>query len=238
MNENKLLQAIDAIRTGKPQTAQVLLAQILKDDINQDSAWVWMASLQDDPVRKMQCLERALKANPDNVRAKQMVADLASGTVEKPEDNEPVPLGEYEPVQPTAESFSPPPFNQVQDQTFTPFQPVQATEKAHAEPEPEIRTPEPVIPVVEKPEQVVVGSASIKARPAQRILPSERKTTETLPQPEFDAERYRSLAQTKSRPGLSGLNRSQMIVLVVLGLLTLIMIVAVIAVIGMTFKIF
>ncbi len=236
MNENKLQQAIDAIHAGKPQTAQVLLAQILKDDIHQDSAWVWMASLQDDPIRKMQCLERALKANPDNAQARQMLADLAPGTDTKPEGYPPAPPGELEPVQPAEGFYSPQSFEPVQEQAFTSFQPVQVPEKAPLEPQPVTPAPQ-AAPALETAAQAPAAAAPLSARPARRILPSDEKPNQPS-QPGFDAESYRSLAQTKSKPALSGMSRSQVIALVLLGVLTLIMIAAVVAVVGMTFNIF
>ncbi len=56
--------------------AQRLLAQSIKLDPKNDMAWLWLSRTTDDPQRKLQCVERALAINPQNVKAMTLRAKL------------------------------------------------------------------------------------------------------------------------------------------------------------------
>ncbi len=56
--------------------AQRLLAQSLKLDPKNDMAWLWLSRTTNDPQRKLQCAERALAINPQNVKAMTLRAKL------------------------------------------------------------------------------------------------------------------------------------------------------------------
>ncbi len=56
--------------------AQRLLAQSLKLEPKNDMAWLWLSRTTDDPQRKLQCVERALAINPQNVKAMTLRAKL------------------------------------------------------------------------------------------------------------------------------------------------------------------
>lgn len=49
--------------------ARTLLTQSLKLDPNNEMAWLWLSRTTDDPQKKLQCLERALRLNPQNQQA-------------------------------------------------------------------------------------------------------------------------------------------------------------------------
>ncbi len=70
----KLEQAIQAIKSGDKSAGMVLLAQVIRSDPNNESAWIWMATAQDDPEKKKQSLERVLRINPANERVRRALA--------------------------------------------------------------------------------------------------------------------------------------------------------------------
>ena len=49
--------------------ARQLLTQSLKLDPNNEMAWLWLSRTTDDPQKKLQCVERALRLNPKNEQA-------------------------------------------------------------------------------------------------------------------------------------------------------------------------
>ncbi len=68
---DKLQQAIAAARRGDKLTARRLLQQILTEQRDNEVAWMWMASVADSQSERRACLERALKINPNNARARE-----------------------------------------------------------------------------------------------------------------------------------------------------------------------
>jgi hypothetical protein len=106
----KLEQAIQAIKSGNKVSGLVLLAQVIRSDPNNESAWIWMATAQDDPEKKKQSLERVLHINPGNERVRRALsvmfppaADAAQEThvVEAVPETQPEPpvVVEQTPVQ-------------------------------------------------------------------------------------------------------------------------------------------
>ncbi len=65
--------------------AQRLLAQSLKLDPKNDLAWLWLSRTTDDPQRKLQCVERALSINPQNVKAMTLRAKLLVAAQSNPD---------------------------------------------------------------------------------------------------------------------------------------------------------
>jgi hypothetical protein len=78
----KLEQAIQAIKSGNKVSGLVLLAQVIRSDPNNESAWIWMATAQDDPEKKKQSLERVLRINPGNERVRRALSIMFPPTVE------------------------------------------------------------------------------------------------------------------------------------------------------------
>ena len=75
MND-KLQQAINAIKADNKTVGQRLLAQVIKADPGNEVAWLWMSVAVDDLPRKKQCLQKVLKINPGNEAAKRKLAAL------------------------------------------------------------------------------------------------------------------------------------------------------------------
>jgi type VI secretion system protein VasI len=76
MSDDSLQQAIAAIRAGDKNTGKVLLAHVLRTDPHNGSAWEWLACTVDDAGQKRECLERALKINPNSQWARQQLDAL------------------------------------------------------------------------------------------------------------------------------------------------------------------
>lgn len=75
--EEQLLEAIRYFEAGNKQDAQKQLALVLKNDPENEYAWLWMAlTLEDDPVRKRACLEQVLTLDPQNSKANQMLRGM------------------------------------------------------------------------------------------------------------------------------------------------------------------
>lgn len=64
--EDRIEQAVRHIELGDKMAAMKLLAQVIKEEPENEEAWIWMAEVVDDPVKKEQCLEKVLQINPEN----------------------------------------------------------------------------------------------------------------------------------------------------------------------------
>jgi tetratricopeptide (TPR) repeat protein len=75
--ENLLQMGITAAKQGNRQAARVMFKQVLDEDKKNDRAWVWMASVAEDPLQSQQYLETALKINPSNKAARNMLKKMS-----------------------------------------------------------------------------------------------------------------------------------------------------------------
>ncbi len=71
-----LQRAINAIKEGKKTEGKTLLAEILHNDPNNERAWLWMSAAVKNVKNKEECLEKALKLNPNNQPAQRGLAAL------------------------------------------------------------------------------------------------------------------------------------------------------------------
>lgn len=74
--QDKLKQGIAAAQRGDKTAARRLLQQVLTEDRDNELAWIWMASVVDSVEERRSCLERVLKINPNNARAKEALRRL------------------------------------------------------------------------------------------------------------------------------------------------------------------
>lgn len=72
-------QAIDACKRNDYETAKKLLSQAIKDNPNNETAWLWMTSVVSSEQEKIFCLQQVLKINPNNLHAKQGLLMLTGG---------------------------------------------------------------------------------------------------------------------------------------------------------------
>lgn len=72
-NEPELAQLRDGIaaaRNGDKPQARILLAAAVELQPHNEQAWLWSASVADDPRTSLECLERVLELNPKSERAR------------------------------------------------------------------------------------------------------------------------------------------------------------------------
>lgn len=69
MNEEALKQGIELVRSGNVPAGLKVLAEIVKQDPQNDMAWVWLSACYSEKDRKVYCLNRAVRINPRNALA-------------------------------------------------------------------------------------------------------------------------------------------------------------------------
>ncbi|GAB4465564.1 MAG: hypothetical protein Kow00120_30730 [Anaerolineae bacterium] len=75
-SENLVERGIEAAKAGKPRLARVMLRQALRQDARNDTAWYWLATVEENPEKRRAYLEVALKINPKNAEARQRLSEL------------------------------------------------------------------------------------------------------------------------------------------------------------------
>ncbi len=71
MNKQELLKQADYnFQRGKRKIAEKFLSDLLAQYPNEESAWMLLARVVEDKDRKIECYERTLKINPNNMEAK------------------------------------------------------------------------------------------------------------------------------------------------------------------------
>jgi hypothetical protein len=79
MNKQELLKQADyTFQRGNCTLAKKYLTDFLAQYPNEESAWMLMARIEEEPRRKIECFEHALKINPNNSEAKLGVARIKS----------------------------------------------------------------------------------------------------------------------------------------------------------------
>lgn len=81
MNDAQTLfrEGVLALREGRDASeARRLLIESLRINPQNEMAWVWLARAVKDPAKQLECLERALKINPENAQALEMKAQISA----------------------------------------------------------------------------------------------------------------------------------------------------------------
>lgn len=78
--DEQLRMAIQAIRSGKKELGRSLLLQILKQNPENEKAWLWLSSVTEGEHQQY-CLERVLTINPQNEAARQQLEKLKQNDV-------------------------------------------------------------------------------------------------------------------------------------------------------------
>jgi hypothetical protein len=76
--EELLNQGKEAIRAGDKGAARSLFEQVVVRDQNSEQGWFWLAAAVDDINEKRTCLGNVLTINPNNERARNLLAQLQS----------------------------------------------------------------------------------------------------------------------------------------------------------------
>ncbi len=74
--ERQLRAGIRAAQQNNLEQARTLLEGVLRQDRNNELAWVWMASIVPSKREKRVCLERVLQINPENEPAREAINSL------------------------------------------------------------------------------------------------------------------------------------------------------------------
>lgn len=83
MSIDILAQAISLIKSGDTQGGQKLLAEVVRSDPGNETAWLWLSSVAPADKRRY-CLDRVLKINPENALAKQLIEQLQPDGTQPP----------------------------------------------------------------------------------------------------------------------------------------------------------
>ncbi|MCC7452445.1 MAG: hypothetical protein IT324_33905 [Anaerolineae bacterium] len=99
-------QGIAAYRSGNKEEAVRLLGQALRENRQNEEAWLYLGAALDDPAKKRQAFEQVLQINPDNDKAKNALARLDAAAGVTP----PSPAAPTVPMGGSAGPSAPPPF--------------------------------------------------------------------------------------------------------------------------------
>ena len=88
MSSDTLQTAIAAVHSGDKETAQRLLAQVIRDDPQNATAWLWMSSVTDSDEDRRHCLEQVLTINPHNETAQRGLEALSQMQVSEPSQDQ------------------------------------------------------------------------------------------------------------------------------------------------------
>lgn len=69
-----LSSAIAVVKVGDTATAQTLLAQLLRQDVRNEGAWLLLAQCVTDENQRRTCLQRVIALNPANELAQRLLA--------------------------------------------------------------------------------------------------------------------------------------------------------------------
>lgn len=74
--QDKLKAGIEAARLGDKPAARRLLRQVVDAEPNNEIAWMWLASVAESLQERRMCLERVVRLNPKNARAREALQQL------------------------------------------------------------------------------------------------------------------------------------------------------------------
>lgn len=74
--EDLLRLGINTAKAGNRESARMIFQQVLEQDKRNERAWLWLASVADDPLEKRRILQTVLAINPTNANAKRLLDAL------------------------------------------------------------------------------------------------------------------------------------------------------------------
>lgn len=66
---DRLLDAIELIKANQREEARHILRELIREDNDFESAWLWMSVAVDSVDQSIICLDNVLRINPDNADA-------------------------------------------------------------------------------------------------------------------------------------------------------------------------
>ena len=88
--DNTFQEAVDALRRGDKTRAKSLFTDLLKEDQNNATYWIWLSAAVDNSKERIYCLQTALKLDPENGTAKRGLVLL--GALQPDENIQPFPM--------------------------------------------------------------------------------------------------------------------------------------------------
>ncbi len=88
--EAQLNAAIEAARRGDRARARLLLQDVVRQDMDNEAAWMWLATTATTPEDKSRYLQRVLSINPNNTTAQAALRQLG-GQVAAPSEGTSLP---------------------------------------------------------------------------------------------------------------------------------------------------
>lgn len=76
MADTRLQQAIAFARAGQQSAARQLLMQLVREDPNNEKAWLWLAGVAQNNSQQHDCLQQVLRINPANQQAARRLNEL------------------------------------------------------------------------------------------------------------------------------------------------------------------
>jgi hypothetical protein len=77
-NEDELKKAVDLIKAGRKKAGGYILADILREDPENERAWLWVTTCVDNDQERRYCLEQVLRINPNNHAAQKAIEKLTA----------------------------------------------------------------------------------------------------------------------------------------------------------------
>jgi uncharacterized protein DUF6232 len=85
MDEGRTLRlAKQALQAGDKRAGIDLILQVIRQNPHNETAWLWLSALEDDPQKERDCLARVLEIDPDNESARQHLAALGAQSASPP----------------------------------------------------------------------------------------------------------------------------------------------------------
>lgn len=104
MSDPRLQQAIEAAQAGQQAESHALLLQIVRENPDNERAWLWLAGLVPTSEQRLDCLKQVLRINPSNQQAARAMAELAAQATTGPT----IPLAESATTPAAATNICPP----------------------------------------------------------------------------------------------------------------------------------
>ena len=90
MGTNGILEkGIAALKAGQKAEARRLLAQVVQQDKNDETAWLWLSGAVETDEQRAYCLKRVLAINPKNESAKKGLQSLTRKPMQKAQRKRP-----------------------------------------------------------------------------------------------------------------------------------------------------
>jgi tetratricopeptide (TPR) repeat protein len=74
--EDLLRLGISSAKAGRRENARVIFRQVIEQDRRNERAWLWLASVEDNPLERRRILQTVLEINPNNANARKLLTAM------------------------------------------------------------------------------------------------------------------------------------------------------------------